>query len=243
MTRSTRTDRRNERLYDAALSTSQQNGDGLSIRGLAGPYVVIGQNFAPGTTAADIESAMVPTGGEIQSCRIISSSPTVIAEMVFAEKHNAEAVISTFNNKKVCVQSFLLNDRLTPKQADGRLLHLFMKQGPPSVPPSAPMAPAPKLAVEPRIPHIDLTRKESPYDRQREEYDRNRRRAEPEFQDGSYGFEAKSDRMDVDVDDRRDTWQDNRRDEGRNRDFGRERDDRRLYSDNLYSRPRGRGFR
>lgn len=243
MTRSTRTDRRNERLYDAALSNSQQNGDGLSIRGLAGPYVVIGQNFAPGTTAADIESAMVPTAGEIQSCRIISSSPTVIAEMVFAEKQNAEAVISTFNNKKVCVQSFLLNDRLTPRQADGRLLHLFMKQGPPSVPPSAPMAPAPKLAVEPRIAHIDLTRKESPYDRQREEYDRNRRRAEPEFQDGSYGFEAKSDRMDVDVDDRRDTWQDNRRDEGRNRDFGRERDDRRLYSDNLYPRPRGRGFR
>lgn len=73
----------------------------ISIRGTAGPYVVIGSNFAPGTTAADIESAMVPSGGEMQSCRIISSAPTVMAEMVFAEKHNAESVISTFNNKKV----------------------------------------------------------------------------------------------------------------------------------------------
>ena len=76
-------------------------GEEISIRGTAGPYVIIGSNFAPGTTAADIESAMVPSGGEMQSCRIISSAPTVMAEMVFAEKHSAESVISTFNNKKV----------------------------------------------------------------------------------------------------------------------------------------------
>lgn len=76
-------------------------GDGLSIRGLAGPYVVIGQNFAPGTTAADIESAVSAEVRGMQSCRIMSSSPTVMAEMVFAEKHNAEHVISIFNNKKV----------------------------------------------------------------------------------------------------------------------------------------------
>ena len=103
MTRSARTDRRNDSLYDAATGTSQENGvgDGLSIRGLAGPYVVIGQNFAPGTTAADIESAMEPSGGAMQSCRIMSSSPTVMAEMVFAEKHYADTVISMFNNKKV----------------------------------------------------------------------------------------------------------------------------------------------
>ena len=80
---------------------SRSLGEEISIRGTAGPYVVIGSNFAPGTTAADIESAMVPSGGEMQSCRIISSAPTVMAEMVFAEKQNAESVISTFNNKKV----------------------------------------------------------------------------------------------------------------------------------------------
>ena len=76
-------------------------GPEITIRGAAGPYVVIGSNFAPGTTAADIESAMVPSGGELQSCKIITASPTVMAEMVFTEKRNAEAVIETFNNKKV----------------------------------------------------------------------------------------------------------------------------------------------
>ena len=95
-------------LYNTAVTqpprngvTSKGQGEEISIRGTAGPYVVIGSNFAPGTTAADIESAMVPSGGEMQNCRIISSAPTVMAEMVFAEKHNAESVISTFNNKKV----------------------------------------------------------------------------------------------------------------------------------------------
>ncbi len=98
---------KNDLLYDAAVTQSPRNGNSrtfgeeISIRGTAGPYVVIGSNFAPGTTAADIESAMIPSRGEMESCRIMTSTPTVIAEMVFSEKHNAESVISTFNNKKV----------------------------------------------------------------------------------------------------------------------------------------------
>ena len=79
----------------------EPTGGGMTIRGLAGPYVVMASNFAPGTTSADIESAMVPIGGEMQSCRIMSSSPTVIAEMVFVDKKGADAVIKTFNNQKV----------------------------------------------------------------------------------------------------------------------------------------------
>lgn len=101
-------------LYDTAINQPERNGSSqgavskdlggeISIRGTAGPYIVIGSNFAPGTTAADIESAMIPTGGEMLNCRILSASPTVIAEMVFSEKHNAESVISTFNNKKVAI--------------------------------------------------------------------------------------------------------------------------------------------
>ena len=82
-------------------ATSRGNGNGMSIRGIAGPYVVVGSNFAPGTTSADIESAMIPLGGEMQSCKIVTSSPTVIAEMVFTEKAGAENVIATFNNQKV----------------------------------------------------------------------------------------------------------------------------------------------
>ena len=92
-------------LFEAATKKSQPKetnaGAEISIRGIAGPYVVIGSNFAPGTTAADIESAMLPVGGEMQSCRIMTAAPTVMAEMVFADKENAELVINTFNNKKV----------------------------------------------------------------------------------------------------------------------------------------------
>ena len=103
------------RLFDAAInpeplkkdlngsSNVKSLGNGISIRGLAGPYVVVGSNFAPGTTSADIESAMTPVGGEMESCRVITSSPTVIAEIVFADKAGAENVIATFNNQKVDV--------------------------------------------------------------------------------------------------------------------------------------------
>ena len=103
------TDRAKNDLLSEALAAkgatnqarTRASGPEINIRGTAGPYVVIGSNFAPGTTAADIESAMIPSGGEMQSCRIITASPTVMAEMVFTERANAEAVIETFNNKKV----------------------------------------------------------------------------------------------------------------------------------------------
>ncbi|KAF6836013.1 pentatricopeptide repeat protein [Colletotrichum plurivorum] len=86
---------------------------GLSIRGLAGPFAVMAQNFAPGTTAADIESAMTPVGGEMLSCRIVKTSPLLVAEMVFASKEGGDAVISTFNNQT----------------ADGRIIKVYPKPG------------------------------------------------------------------------------------------------------------------
>ncbi|EFQ33301.1 hypothetical protein CGRA01v4_06990 [Colletotrichum graminicola] len=86
---------------------------GLSIRGLAGPFAVMAQNFAPGTTAADIESAMTPVGGEMLSCRIIKTSPLIVAEMVFATKEGGDAVINTFNNQT----------------ADGRIIKVYPKPG------------------------------------------------------------------------------------------------------------------
>lgn len=64
--------------------------------------MVVASNFAPGTTAADIESVMRGVGGEILYCRLVASQPTVIAEMGFPELSNADKVIATFNNKKVC---------------------------------------------------------------------------------------------------------------------------------------------
>ncbi len=246
------------RLYEAI--TAQKPRDGLSnpvkanklveeitIRGLAGPYVVIGTNFASGTTAADIESAMVPSGGEMHSCRIIASDPTVIAEMVFVEKANAERVIATFNNKRVWKPFGNFQDALLTfeTQADGRILHVYMKQGGPANPAATPV---PSVPSEPRVARHDLARVEPSYNVQREESDRNRRQADPEFQDGSYGFEAKDDRMDVEMDNGRESWQDATKAAVRGsssgyRGFsGRGQDDRRLYSDDLYP-PRGRGFR
>lgn len=74
---------------------------GLSIRGLAGPFPVMAQNFAPGTTAADIESAMTPIGGEMESCRIIKTQPLILVEMVFVSREGGQRIIETFNDKMV----------------------------------------------------------------------------------------------------------------------------------------------
>ncbi|KAK0646112.1 hypothetical protein B0T16DRAFT_429026 [Cercophora newfieldiana] len=86
---------------------------GLTIRGLAGPYVVLAQNFAPGTTAADIESALTPVGGIIERCRIIKTHPTVIAEIIFESKEGADRVVARFDGQT----------------ADGRILSVFAKPG------------------------------------------------------------------------------------------------------------------
>jgi len=80
------------------------NGGSISFKGAAGgPYIVHASNFAPGTTAADIESVMkgLDGVGEMYFCRILAAQPTVIVEMSFAESGSADKVISTFNNKRV----------------------------------------------------------------------------------------------------------------------------------------------
>ncbi|KFH44164.1 putative RNA-binding protein-like protein [Hapsidospora chrysogenum ATCC 11550] len=97
----------------ATLPPAAPLSRGISIRGLAGPFTVMAQNFAPGTTEADIESAMTPVGGEMESCRIIKTKPLLIAEMVFVSREGGERVIETFNDKK----------------ADGRLLKVYPKIG------------------------------------------------------------------------------------------------------------------
>jgi hypothetical protein len=83
------------------------NGTGISVRGMseaASVYTVIAQNFAPGTTAADIESVLAPDKEQsgLVRCRLVASNPTVIAELVFTKMDAAEDVIAVYNNKKVC---------------------------------------------------------------------------------------------------------------------------------------------
>jgi len=206
------------------IVSSSNNGDGISIRGIAGPSRIMAQNFAPGTTAADIESAMSPIGGIILSCRIVAARPTVIAEIVVESKEGADNIVATFNNQT----------------ADGRLLHVFIKHGDVSLPrgvtrqPVASVAsPAPR-ATTPLGPRAGVLsdrpepQSDSRYASDRDRYapsrdrsrERTRTQAREEVVDGSYGFDDRMDTDDLD---------DNRYD---NRGRGRG-----LYSDNI---PRGR---
>ncbi|OCL03804.1 hypothetical protein AOQ84DRAFT_381250 [Glonium stellatum] len=155
-----------------SIRNNATNGaSGINIRGMAGPYTVIASNFAPGTTAADIEAVMAPIGGEMLSCRLASSHPTVIAEMLFVEKEGAENVIAMFNNKK----------------ADGRLLYVYMKGGPAHQFPKAhtrPERPAPKPDRDRDLMEVDDE------ERVRGRYeDNNSRHTEADYQDGRYGFD------------------------------------------------------
>ncbi|OTB00114.1 hypothetical protein M426DRAFT_243751 [Hypoxylon sp. CI-4A] len=104
---------------------TQSLAHGMTIRGLAGPFTVMAQNFAPGTTAADIESAVTPVGGPVITCRLVKTHPIVIAEIVFEGKEGADRVIQTFNNET----------------ADGRTLHVYMKPGGTTRPAAAPTGP------------------------------------------------------------------------------------------------------
>jgi len=112
---------RNDRLYSALngsvsspalhdqfnIVSTPKSTTGISIRGIAGPYIVMAKNFAFGTTAADIESAMTPVGGVALSCRLIAERPNVIAEIIFESKEGADNVVDTFNNQNVSLLNLL----------------------------------------------------------------------------------------------------------------------------------------
>ncbi|KAB8338865.1 hypothetical protein FH972_021809 [Carpinus fangiana] len=179
------------------IRSSGNNGQ-LSIRGLAsnGPYVVMASNFASGTTAADIESAMAPIGlspdGEqcITRCRILTSTPTVLAEIEFSDRHAAENVIATFNGQK----------------ADGRVLYVYMKPGGPTPirneRPAKP-TPAPREDTPPPVNDevmedtSDLVIVDTVGDRQNDPRNESGRldsrddRRDGSYQDGRYGYDER----------------------------------------------------
>ena len=128
---------RNSRTYDKFASTLNRNANGrsdsapgFSIRGVAstGPFAVIASNFAPGTTASDIEAVMAPHGGESLGCKMLTASPTVMVELIFATREGAENVIATFNNQKVCEARRSCCTLLISAQADGRTLYVYLKE-------------------------------------------------------------------------------------------------------------------
>ncbi|KAI5360887.1 putative nucleotide-binding alpha-beta plait domain superfamily, RNA-binding domain superfamily [Septoria linicola] len=189
--------------YDApppvAAATLPANAN-ISFRGAAvSQHVVVAQNFAPGTTAADIESVMTDVGGAVVECKLTQETPIVIAEMTFVEKSGAEAVINTFNGKK----------------ADGRTLNVFLKAGGGAklpfvvdVEPAAEEAmeidenaqareaedrrreerrgPADRGPPPPRDDYLTGPRQDRGY--RDDYYSRGPRQAEPAYQDGRYGF-------------------------------------------------------
>lgn len=96
-----------------------QQARGITIKGLAGPFAVLAQNFAPGTTAADIESALTPVGGLVSSCRLVKTHPIVIAEIVFESKEGADRVIERFDQQTV---SFIHPDGPTKTETNERTM-------------------------------------------------------------------------------------------------------------------------
>ncbi|RMZ90777.1 hypothetical protein DV736_g1984, partial [Chaetothyriales sp. CBS 134916] len=84
-------------------SASQANiskSRGIAIKGAAGPFTVVATNFAPGTTAADIESAVANDGADgdgnntLVSCCLTSThrDSTVTAELVYSDRAVAEKI-------------------------------------------------------------------------------------------------------------------------------------------------------
>ncbi|KAL4764830.1 uncharacterized protein BDW70DRAFT_128922 [Aspergillus foveolatus] len=113
------------RLVSAINSANGQatvrNAGGINIKGASSaPPVVIGSNFAPGTTAADIESAIEPVSGKIISCWITSQKPTVTAEITFAETSSAEKAVANFHNQRA--DGRILSFQLSHRDAFGRLI-------------------------------------------------------------------------------------------------------------------------
>lgn len=107
------------------------------------------QNFAPGTTAADIESAVTPVGGIVQRCRLLKTSPIVVAEIVLESKEGADNVIATFDKQTVSLMLLPAWNSVKEEQdtdtfllqADGRVLSVYY---PPALsqpaPPTGPRA-------------------------------------------------------------------------------------------------------
>jgi hypothetical protein len=85
--------------------------------------MVIAENFAPGTTAADIESAVTPIGGPVLKCSVTTSGSAVIAELVFESRDGADRVIEQFHDQ--IVRDALLGLQTADMNKTFRLMVVF----------------------------------------------------------------------------------------------------------------------
>jgi hypothetical protein len=113
---------------DATKTGAVRSSSPSPPAGLDVPFIVVAQNFALGTTAADIESVFRTVSHDIKSCRLVAPCPTVIAEITFATRAGGDKIIDTFNGKKVSTKHVILATQLLMfYQADGRLIYVFWK--------------------------------------------------------------------------------------------------------------------
>ena len=112
------------------------------------------------------------------SCRLITSNPTVIAELVFTKRESAEEMIKKYNNQK----------------ADGKLLHVYLQNVPPTFGETAnnlTSAPKTTRTADPEAMDLEDSRYEEPENQQkasafRYEPPRRPRGSQPNIQDGGY---------------------------------------------------------
>ncbi|KAL4927688.1 uncharacterized protein BDV17DRAFT_122301 [Aspergillus undulatus] len=216
-----------DRLVSALTSANGQatvrsTGGGISIKGAstAAP-VVIASNFVPGTTAADIQSAIEPVSGKILSCWVTSQKPTVTAEITFAEVSSAERAVANFHNQ----------------MADGRVLSFQLLSG---------AITNRNFAGGPTTTGSSFDNQREQADRDR----RSQRTANPAVQDGRFGFNEQNneplDSRDVRGNGRRNRGRRNVGKNGQSMDQGAQETG--LYSDEVMvdappQGPRGRGNR
>jgi hypothetical protein len=101
--------------------TSQAPPKGIRIRGAAtgtgdqeGPFIIVAENFAPGTTAQDIESAMRPFGGEdLMVTSLLHGLAGVTAEIEVLDFQDARLLLKTFHGQVVSILSSLLSNGST----------------------------------------------------------------------------------------------------------------------------------
>jgi hypothetical protein len=136
------------------------------------------QNFAIGTTAEDIGSVFAPDADNagLLRCRLLVAEPTVIAELVFDNQGSAEAVVKMYNGKK----------------ADNRVLYVYHSDTPSQAGPPAATGGG---GLASRISAIPVSGDDSAMEvddsrpRYQQPYTPPRApRAQPEVQDGRFGF-------------------------------------------------------
>jgi hypothetical protein len=165
---------------NSSLRNGTGSGPGFTIKGSAKrDYIVMASNFAPGTTAEDIGSVFAPkSDAGLVQCQITSASPTVTAELIFDNQNGADAVVQKYNGKK----------------ADNRVLHVYHHDGPAFVPVQARATTGFAQRVGENVPissdeYMEVEREAPRQPRYQQPYTPPRsQRAEPEVQDGRYGF-------------------------------------------------------